>query len=152
MRHSLRYLRWIVLHKLYVFAGGIAVMTTVGSVYERPLRYKLAFLWRLLRHDLSKLGLTEFTAYRQMFYPSETPEQWIVRQTAIIERTQLTAKVLAWLHHIHWNPHHWQHHILHQDDGRTLVLIPHAVLADEMVADWLAAGPKALRCTRCSRR
>lgn len=169
IRQSLRYLRWILLHKLYVFAGGLAIMTTVGSVYERPWRYRLAFLWRLLRHDLSKLLPSEFFPYRVMFYPTETPTEWIEAKAHVIgavqaniagvpgttgprqlaeaawgkeKSTRKAAYDRAWLKHIHRNDHHWQHWLLQQDDGRKIALLPPTLAVDEMVADWLGAGSK----------
>ncbi len=166
---SLRYLRWIILHKLYVFAGGLAIMMTVGSVYERPWSYRLAFLWRLLRHDLSKLRPSEFFPYRQMFYSTQTPAEWIERQAHIISAVHQSvgnipgtthARQLAeaawgkeksarkaafdraWLKHIHRNDHHWQHWLLQRDDGGKVALLPPTLAVDEMVADWLGAGSK----------
>lgn len=46
----------------------------------------------------------------------------------------------AWLHHIHYNPHHWQHWVLSQDDGDVKCLEMPANFAREMVADWVGAG------------
>ncbi len=46
----------------------------------------------------------------------------------------------AWLHHIHCNPHHWQHWVLSQDDGEVKCLEMPTHFAREMVADWIGAG------------
>ena len=46
----------------------------------------------------------------------------------------------AWLHHIHMNPHHWQHFVLSQDDGEVKCLEMPAHFAREMVSDWIGAG------------
>jgi hypothetical protein len=157
MRPHLKYLRYVLAHKFYVLRAGLHI---------RPW-YDPRWLWRLLVHDWSKFLPAEWTPYVQMFYGESVDAQAarevvtivyapepgrehvqahaIAARAIEIKRDRLADFNAAWLHHIHFNPHHWQHHILHQDDGRTLVLIPHAVLADEMVADWLAAGPKALR-------
>jgi hypothetical protein len=171
MRAELRYLRWIALHKLYVFCAGVAIARTMGSMYERPRTYWLALLWRLVRHDLSKLRPGEFLAYRRQFYPSETPTQWIERKANRIWVTLVSSGVVpseastrsrslaeshwgkekanrkaafdrAWLKHIHRNDHHWQHWLLQQDDGRKIALIPPAIAVDEMIADWMGAGSK----------
>lgn len=164
MKAHLKYLRYVVAHKLYVLRAGLCI-----HPWYHPL-----WLWRLLVHDWSKFLPAEWTPYVHAFYGESidsvverTAARWrriseeshgpmslnaeqghaaaveALRQT--IKRDRQAAFNAAWLHHIHFNPHHWQHHILHEDSGRTLVLIPKAVLADEMVADWLAAGPKALR-------
>ena len=49
----------------------------------------------------------------------------------------------AWLHHIHANPHHWQHWMLqHEDEGLELMQIPEEYIY-EMICDWLAFSVKA---------
>lgn len=169
MTAHLRYLKYVVLHKLYVLRAGLAIRKHVGIEVNM-----LAWLWRLLVHDLSKFGRAEWGPYVAMFYGEKaeviaerrgtawktlsedshgpmSPEaeaghrEGIRRLVADITRDRKAAFNAAWLHHIHANPHHWQHHILHEDSGKTIVLVPPAVLVWEMVADWLAAGPKALR-------
>lgn len=120
----LRYLRYVLRHKWYVLRAGHAISRHRWNSWRRWL----AWYWRLLAHDLSKFSPIEWTPYVQMFYgdPAATHPQF--------DR--------AWLHHLHANAHHWQHWILREDDGRTRVLLPDAMIVDEMVADWLAAGPK----------
>lgn len=82
-------------------------------------------------HDASKVLPEEYEAYDNYFYGEEkTPE---------IEE----AFDYAWLHHIHNNPHHWQHWILKEDDsmvsGNSMIVkcldIPDNYIL-EMVADW----------------
>lgn len=78
-------------------------------------------------HDASKFTFEEYEAYNDFFYGSAVPEPE-VRQ-AFNE---------AWLHHIHTNPHHWQHWILINDDpelGEMLLKIPNNYLI-EMICDW----------------
>lgn len=141
----LRYLRYVLLHKFYVLRAGLAIAKVRGAPEAR-----LRWWWRLLVHDWSKFTRAEWTPYVDRFY-GETPitlgrqgerERVALKQWLREANTRFNA---AWLHHIHRNPHHWQHHILHEDSGKVLVLVPHAALAYEMVADWLAAGPKVLR-------
>lgn len=146
----LRYLKYVLLHKFYVFRAGHVIRTTIG-VPEPAWRW----YWRLLVHDLSKFGPAEWSPYVEMFYGVEPhvafeggvllPGAMSAEQAAEAKRARQANFNAAWLHHIHVNPHHWQHHILHEDSGKVFVLVPPAPLAYEMVADWLAAGPKALR-------
>lgn len=82
-------------------------------------------------HDQSKFSPEEFPYYARHFFGDKgNPDGW--------------AK--AWLHHIHANPHHWNHWLF--ADGFTprgskvesgAVAMPHKYLR-EMVADWMGAG------------
>lgn len=79
---------------------------------------------RLLNnHDLSKFTTSEFPHYACRFFgANDDPDGWAG----------------AWLHHIHHNPHHWQHWIF--PDGFTPqgVEMPYDYIL-EMVADWMGA-------------
>lgn len=113
MRPHLRYASYVVRHKWFVLRAGLRTG---------------APLWRLLIHDWSKMTLAEWGPYVHSFYGPE-----------------LTAKVradydVAWLHHQHRNPHHWQHWILREGDGSTKALPIPLKFVREMVADWMGAG------------
>jgi hypothetical protein len=132
MKPHLRYLRYVLLHKWYVLRAGIVING-----------WSLPWLWRLLVHDLSKFSRAEWGPYVAEFYrtfPSTTADQSPAAAREAQERKR--AFNAAWLHHIHANPHHWQHWMLHQDDGRVLALLPPNAVVNEMIADWLAAGTK----------
>ena len=82
------------------------------------------------KHDVSKNSVEEYQAYDDWFYGDKGSEDRLSKQTAFNK---------AWLHHIHSNPHHWQHWILFEDDpsGECFTAIEMPVLAViEMVADW----------------
>jgi Family of unknown function (DUF5662) len=113
MKH-LRYLRYLARHKWFVLVAGLRVH---------------APLWRLLIHDWSKFLPSEWFAYAQSFYGPQP-------------RTEETKRRFnrAWLHHQHFNPHHWQHWVLHEDSGQTKVVEMPLPLMREMVADWAGAG------------
>lgn len=81
-------------------------------------------------HDDSKWFEDEFVGYALHFQGGGAPDQFS----------------RAWLHHIHNNPHHWQHWLF--SDGYTpkdsqvengAVEMPHC-FALEMVADWMGAS------------
>lgn len=153
----LRYLRYVLLHKWYVLKAGIVING-----------WSIPWLWRLLVHDLSKFSRAEWTPYVRQFYgmkpdvqarseidwhlakyhapvkTGDTREQAIAELAAEITRDRQRAFNAAWLHHIHHNPHHWQHWILRQDDGREVVLVPPNAVVNEMIADWIGAGRKIL--------
>jgi len=81
-------------------------------------------------HDVSKWTKDEFPGYAMHFHGGGAPDKFAT----------------AWLHHIHYNPHHWQHWIF--ADGFTpkgsnvengVVEMPlHFAL--EMIADWMGAS------------
>lgn len=79
-------------------------------------------------HDRSKYDEAEYEAYDQYFYGGKkTPEV----------KTNFN---VAWLHHIHNNPHHWQHWVLINDDpnlGMIVLDMPHNYII-EMICDWWA--------------
>lgn len=158
MRAHLRYLRYVLLHKLYVFRAGVVI----GG-------YSIPWLWRLLVHDLSKFSRAEWTPYVCMFYgepadqkaarevdrhlvqyhePSlatDTREHMIAERLGQIRAQRQRDFNAAWLHHIHANPHHWQHWILRQDNGTEITLVQPVAVLNEMVADWIGAGAKVLK-------
>ena len=87
---------------------------------------KFAFWKAVRKHDDSKWCMREYVGYDACFY-GEADEDAFNR---------------AWLHHIHNNPHHWQHWLLMNDDGKyrepdkVIPLEMPEVCALEMVADW----------------
>lgn len=83
-------------------------------------------------HDKSKYSDEEYDAYDAYFYGEKTPE---------VEE----AFNKAWLHHIHNNPHHWQHWVLINDDpelGEIVLDMPYANII-EMICDWWSFSWKA---------
>lgn len=81
-------------------------------------------------HDNSKWSDEEFYAYVKHFEGGGAPDEF----------------ARAWLHHLHLNPHHWQHHIFpdgftpkNSDVEQGVVQMP-ANYVLEMVADWMGAS------------
>lgn len=78
-------------------------------------------------HDSSKWSSTEFPHYAKHFHGGGDPDGFS----------------RAWLHHIHFNPHHWQHWIYPDaftpkgsDVENGVVEMPYRY-AREMIADWI---------------
>lgn len=70
----------------------------------------LALIDKLIReHDLSKYSIDEWEGYLDHFYPDDGDP----KNPKEVE----IAYKLAWLHHLHNNPHHWNHWVLLDDDG-----------------------------------
>jgi len=86
---------------------------------------KLGIPWQGITHDLSKFRADEFWPYLRHFYLHEPEAIGFNR---------------AWLRHIHRNPHHWQHWILHNDSGFVQMLPIPGKVVREMVADWIGAS------------
>jgi len=111
------YFKYVVRHKWYVFWACMHMGVPI---------------WQALIHDWQKFTPTEWSPYAESFYGpwkyNERP-QWLVDKFNA-----------AWLHHIHYGPHHWQHWILQEDDGDTLLLEMPARYIREMIADWVGAG------------
>lgn len=82
----------------------------------------------IAQHDNSKFGLEEFGAYRRHFYPTE-------RETQNNRSKELF--MYAWNHHIHNNPHHWNHWVV----GDYILEMP-AQYMYEMLCDWTAMSIK----------
>lgn len=85
---------------------------------------------QLQEHDQSKFTDQEFPFYAKHFYGGGDPDGFAG----------------AWLHHMNFNPHHWQHWIFpdgyspkgsHVEGG--IVEMPE-IYALEMIADWMGAS------------
>ena len=77
-------------------------------------------------HDNSKHDNAEYDAYDAYFYGNN-------RSYEVVQNFNK-----AWLHHIHENPHHWQHWVLINDDpdnGEIILDMPNEYII-EMVSDW----------------
>jgi len=77
---------------------------------------------QLVQHDLSKWQPEEYAAYALQFCGDGAPGDAFDR---------------AWIHHIHNNPHHWEHWII-PASGKLLRMPDEYVY--EMIADWMGAN------------
>ncbi len=88
----------------------------------------------LREHDQSKFSREEFNGYRQKFYPTEEelkdPEK-IKKQFNY-----------AYLHHIRYNPHHWNHWVLVRSPKKIEAFKMPKVYIIEMLIDWKATEKK----------
>lgn len=89
-------------------------------------------------HDASKYTDAEFDAYCNYFYP-----------TRACPRNE-TAFDLAWLHHQHTNPHHWQYWVLVRDEGDAVALDMPVEYIVEMLCDWHSFSAKDPKSTAYS--
>lgn len=81
-------------------------------------------------HDESKNKLDEYVPYDAYFY-GDNKSARVVNEFNV-----------AWLKHIHRNPHHWQYWVLTCDDkdqGTILIDMPYNYII-EMICDWWSFG------------
>lgn len=124
MKPHLLYAWYIARHKAFVFRAGLRTH---------------APLWRLVIHDWSKLTPAEWGPYVNKFYGNWGSVDSLGEADRVKARVD-AAFDAAWLHHIHNNPHHWQHWVLKEDSGGTKYLPMPYKFVCEMVADWMGAG------------
>ena len=82
----------------------------------------------LTDHDISKNESFQYRAYDAYFYGNN-------KSNKVVEDFNL-----AWLDHIHKEPHHWQHWVLINDDpneGTVCLEMPERYVI-EMICDWWA--------------
>ena len=132
MNAHLKYLRYVFRHKWWVFVAGLRV----GGIS----------LWRLLIHDWSKFTPAEWTPYARYFYGDNSGEGMeAIGRFGLAELAPWGFYArdrfnVAWLHHYHVSPHHWEHWLFRNDRGATFPLPMPEHFAREMVADWMGAG------------
>ena len=109
--------------------------------------FKVGLIWRGIMHDMSKFRPSEFIPYARYFYGNyESIHNYHgdVRNRFLSSgcyKEKIEADFdLAWLKHIHRNPHHWQHWLLQLDDGGLKKLEMQSNYVDEMISDWNGAG------------
>lgn len=134
MKH-IKYLSYVLRHRWFVFVEC----------------WKRGIIWRGVTHDLSKFLPDEWWPYANYFYGKTiggTPGNdyyEMVSEYGCYEAAPWGVTLgdkfrVAWLKHIHRNPHHWQYWILHEDDGGTLHLPMPDEYRREMLCDWIGAG------------
>lgn len=130
MKH-IRYLRYVIVHKWFVLL----------ACWRRGL------IWQGIVHDWSKFLPSEWVPYAQFFYgyKSTAEERDLARRVLGYDPDRSDKDVRgafdrAWLKHQHRSPHHWQHWILREDSGGTIILEMPRRYALEMISDWDGAG------------
>jgi len=125
----IRYFWAIIFHKFCILLAGFRINKIL-----RLTSYQVSYK-RLLLHDLSKFSRSEFWPYAEYFFGEKKNEEEFHR---------------AWLHHVYYNDHHWEHFIEnypsiskilsnnHRLNNLTIHEMPDDAIL-EMVADNLAA-------------
>lgn len=116
---SIAYDTYLLEHKANVVKGMEWIRDNLPEYWSQNVNWLTTF-----QHDWSKSSPEEYDAYDAYFYGHN--RSWIV-----VNNFQR-----AWLHHIHNNPHHWQHWVLINDDeGMVCINMPIGYIV-EMICDW----------------
>lgn len=123
----LRYLSYVLRHKWFVLIECC----------------RLGIIWRGIVHDLSKFRPSEFFPYAEHFFGQGIGISTGRDKTGYYNSAEVGKTVfqIAWLHHQHRNPHHWQYWV-QVPDARgfpTYFEMPDTY-RKEMLADWRGAG------------
>ena len=124
---SIGYDEYLVDHKANVAKGLDWIETNIPDILKGLNIIDLRNQIRL-DHDRSKSTVAEYDAYDQYFYGRNKSYEVVLNFNK------------AWLHHIHRNPHHWQHWVLINDDpneGEIILDMPDCYII-EMICDWWA--------------
>ena len=126
MMKYLKYLRYILKHKWYVFLECC----------------KEGIIWRGIIHDISKLLPSEFFPYANHFYGGDNDIKKGRDKSGYYKPTDTgdPAFDFAWLLHQKRNRHHWQWWVLPEDEGGIKVLEMSLDFRKEMLCDWRGAG------------
>jgi hypothetical protein len=122
---SIKYDEYLTAHKSNVYKGFEWIKSNLPELIDRSYNYEYQLMFG---HDDSKYKSDEYFAYDAYFY-GESKSDEVVHDFRI-----------AWLKHIHRNPHHWQHWVLINDDpneGEIILDMPHHYII-EMICDWWA--------------
>ncbi len=123
---SQAYNEYLAEHKKNVYQGFCWLKENLYDIFTddniiSQIDYQIQF-----GHDSSKNMPEEYAAYDAYFYGNN-------RSYEVVNEFNL-----AWLHHIHVNPHHWQHWVLNNDDpekGEIKLKMPDNFVI-EMICDW----------------
>lgn len=120
---SAQYDLYLWLHKYNVQRGFEWIQQNLPELLVNGIEWQTEFA-----HDASKNEPDEYDAYDAYYYGGNRSYQ-VVRDYKV-----------AWLLHIHRNPHHWQYWVLINDDpkeGEIILDMPYNYIL-EMVCDWWA--------------
>lgn len=120
---SVQYDDYLAQHKANALKGFQYIRDNLPELIQGDHDYE----WQIgMAHDQSKSDPEEYAAYDKYFYGGN-------RSYAVVQEFNK-----AWLHHIHHNPHHWQHWVLINDEekeGTVIIDMPYHYII-EMICDW----------------
>lgn len=120
---SKKYDEYIIEHKRAVTMAYDWLRKNLEGITSQDIWDKTEYLISI--HDNSKYDENEYKAYDTHFYGNKSYQAEVDFE-------------VAWLKHIHKNPHHWQHWVLYHDDPNkpyTYLEMPTEYMI-EMICDW----------------
>ncbi|HRR48610.1 MAG TPA: DUF5662 family protein [Bacteroidales bacterium] len=96
-----------------------------------------------LMHDLSKFSLLEFKAYANHFYGKNRDMYTYISHNGYSKDDDPIKDIdfdIAWVHHIHHNPHHWQYWVVLENEKQGVILEMPRKYMVEMICDWIGAA------------
>jgi hypothetical protein len=121
-RKYIKYLKYLLRHIYFV----------------RKACWAKGLFWQGFIHDWSKFLPQEFVPYAKFFYGQKSPRN--SKGYYKPSNTGNGAFELAWLHHIHSNPHHWQYWAIPSDSGGIEIKPMPYKYRLEMLCDWWGAS------------
>lgn len=118
---TINYLKSLFWHKWYVLVAC----------------YRLGILWRGIKHDWSKFTPSELPHYIRKFGRGINVGR---DKSGYYDPTKDGLFKEAWLHHTHFNDHHWQYWCLPSNNGTVDPIDMPLDSIYEMVADWYGAS------------
>ena len=129
MRMHWEALKYLLRHKWFVYQA-------CGEVNRRCPELGRISVARRVFHDWSKFLPAEWFPYAKYFYGPNT-----CGSKGFHDPNDAPAWFnAAWLHHIHLQPHHWQHWLLPVDATHVVAQEMPLTYVAEMLADWRGAG------------
>lgn len=121
-----QYDRYLDQHRRNVRRGWEWLVDNIPDLFSKVDLH--AMKTQILNHDASKNSPEEYAAYDRYFYG-------VNKSFRVVQDFRR-----AWLHHIHENPHHWQHWVLNNDEPEEgeVVLEMDYIYIIEMICDWWA--------------
>lgn len=125
MKPHLRYLRYVTLHKWFVFLAGLKVGVPI---------------WRLIIHDWDKFLPNQWGPYVNNFY-RDVPSPNMSSVGHFHDPAKAKAAFnKAWERHWRRHGHHWNHWVSPEHMPANGAFPMPEVLIHEMLADWMGAG------------
>lgn len=129
---SRQYDKYLIEHRENVYKGYLWILANIGKEELDDILPEIRYsdmMVQMKLHDGSKDTLDEYDAYDRYFYGNGGYDAEVKKEFN-----------LAWLKHIHRNPHHWQYWVLIHDDPDEGKQIEPLDMPDnyilEMICDW----------------